>query len=108
MRFKPDTDVRMDPIVVALLIAMVVLALSGCGMFEQKIEYKPFEVKVPIPTPCAANLPAEPKWATDGGMPRVDGKTGEGIDVATDKLTAERKQRIAHEAKLKEAVKGCQ
>jgi cell division protein FtsW (lipid II flippase) len=90
---------------VAVLLGAILCA--GCGMFEQRIEYKPYPVKVPIEVPCAADLPADPVWATKD-MPRVDPKTGENLDVAVDKLTAERKQRIGHEAKLKEAVKGCQ
>lgn len=89
------------------LFAAVLAALSGCAMFEPKVEYVPYEVKVVVETPCAAQLPAEPEWKTKG-MPRVDPVTGEGLDVAVDKLTAEREQRIGYEEKIKAAVKGCQ
>lgn len=81
--------------------------LVGPGCAHQETVYQPFEVKVPIEVPCAANLPAEPDWATRG-MPRVDPKTGEGIDVAVDKMAAELHQRKAFEEKQAAAVKGCQ
>lgn len=93
-------------VLLVILIGLAVL-LAGCGMFEQRIEYKPFEVRVPIEVPCAAQIPAEPEWATKD-MPHVDPKTGKNLDVAVDKLTAEREQRIGYEDQVKKAVKGCQ
>lgn len=83
------------------------LLLGGCAMFERKVEYVPYETRVPIEVPCAAQIPPEPEWATKG-MPRVDPDTGENIDVAVDKLTAELKQRQGFEKKMKAAVEGCQ
>lgn len=85
--------------------ALVALAVAGCAS-EPKIEYVPFEVRVPVPVPCAAAVPAEPSWAAEM-MPRVDPKTGEGIDVATDLLVIERNQRRGYEAKLRAATEGC-
>lgn len=89
------------------LFAVLVVLLPGCALFKSApIEYVPYETKVPIPVPCVAAIPPEPDWAAKN-MPHVDPKTGEGIDVATDKLTAERKQRIAYEKKLIAATDGC-
>lgn len=88
-------------------LAVLTVALSGCGLFDRPVEYVPYEVKVKVEVPCAVKMPAEPDWATKN-MPRVDPKTGENIDVAVDKLTAERKQREGFEKQVKEAVKGCQ
>lgn len=88
----------------AVLLFFVAILLTGCGLFEKKIEYTPFEVKVPIEVPCAAAVPPEPTWAGNEIKERV---TPENIDVATDKLMAERKQRIGYEKKLKAAVEGC-
>jgi hypothetical protein len=89
-----------------VVVLLATILCAGCGMFEQKIEYKPYPVNVPIPVPCAAAIPPEPAWATKD-MPRVDPKTGENIDVAVDRLTAEREQRIGYEKKLKAATDGC-
>lgn len=88
-----------------MLLAVASFALSACGS-QPRIEYVPFEVRVPVPVACAAEVPTEPSWAAEG-MPRVDPVSGEGIDVATDKLLAERKQRQGYEKKLKAAVEGC-
>jgi hypothetical protein len=98
----------LDHLIEYLLVTLIILLLAtGCASFgERPVEYVPFEVKVVVETPCAANLPAEPAWATKG-MPRVDPATGANIDVAVDKLTAEREQRKGYEAKLKAAVEGC-
>lgn len=86
---------------------LMALTLAGCGLFKAKpVEYVPYEVKVPVPVPCAAEIPPEPAWAT-ADMPRVDPVTGAGIDVATDKLLAERAQRMGYEAKLKAVTEGC-
>lgn len=88
-------------------LALAGLAVAGCGLFKSApIEYVPYEVKVAVPTPCAAAIPPAPDWATKN-MPHVDPKTGEGIDVAVDKLTAEREQHLGYEKKLRAATDGC-
>lgn len=88
--------------VVGLLL--ILLLLLGCA--APKTEYVPYQVPVPVAVPCAAAVPPEPEWATKD-MPRVDPKTGDEIDVAVDKLVAERKQRQGYAAKLKAAIEGC-
>lgn len=90
------------------LSAIVLLStLAGCAWTDPKVVYQPFEVKVAVEVPCAAQSPPEPEWATKG-MPRVDPVTGQNLDVAVDKLTAERHQRLGYEDQLKAAVRGCQ
>lgn len=80
--------------------------LVGPGCAAPPVEYVPFRVEIPVEVPCAADIPPEPVWATKN-MPRVDPKTGENLDVAVDKLLAERKQHKGYEAKLKAATDGC-
>lgn len=85
--------------------ALAALALVGCA--GTKVVYQPYEVRVPVAVPCAAPAPEAPDWATRG-MPHVDPKTGTNLDIAVDKLVAEREQRRGYEDKLRAAVKGCQ
>jgi hypothetical protein len=85
-------------------VGLAILALAGCA--GPQVEYVSFEVRVPVPVPCVSPLPSEPVWATQA-MPRVDAKTGEGIDTAVDKLIAEKKQREGYEKQLKAATDGC-
>jgi len=83
----------------ALLLA---LTLAGCADWGRKeVEYVPFEVKVPVPVPCAAEIPPEPTWAT-GTLRKADT-----LDDKAKALLAEREQRIGYEAKLKAATDGC-
>lgn len=86
-------------------LALAGLAVAGCA--GKEVVYQPFEVKVPVEVPCAAQLPAEPQWATRD-MPQVDPVTGVGIDVAVDKMASELHQRKAFEEKQRAAVRGCQ
>lgn len=88
----------------AFIALLVVLLLFGCA--APRTEYVPYEVKVEIAVPCTVEDPAEPEWATRD-MPRVDPKTGEGIDLAVDKLIAERLQYQGYAKKLKAANAGC-
>lgn len=78
-------------------------ALSSCALFGTKapVEYVPYEVKVPIPVPCAAEVPPEPEWAT---KPLRKADT---LDEKAKALLAEREQRMGYEAKLKAATDGC-
>lgn len=75
------------------------LLLSGCATTQ--IEYVPFEVRVPIPVPCAVEPAPEPQWATEGL------KKSDTLDDKAKALLAERVQRQGYEAKLKAAVEGC-
>ncbi len=77
----------------------ILLLLSGCA--TAKIEYVPFEVQVPIPVPCAAEVPAEPQWETEK-LQKSDS-----LDRKAQALLAERQQRAAYEAKLRAATEGC-
>lgn len=79
----------------------LVLMLSGCGAFERKVEYVPYEVKVPVPVPCAVQVPSEPPWATQ------DLKRDDDIDVKARALLVERRQRMSYEERLKAAIEGC-
>jgi hypothetical protein len=87
---------------VSLLAAAIV---PGCGMFDQKVVYKPYEKQVPIEVPCVVDKVDEPDWATKS-MPHVD-PSGTNIDVAVDKLAAERHQHVQYEQKLKAASDAC-
>lgn len=89
-----------------VLALLLILLLSGCGAFERKVEYVPYEVRVPVEVPCAAQIPPEPAWATEN-MPYVNPLTGEGLPEAVDKLIAELWQRRGYEAQLLAAVEGC-
>lgn len=89
----------------ALYAVLIVLTamLAGCALFKDPpVEYVPYKVNVKVVEPCAAQLPAEPAYAT-GRLKKADE-----IDVKVDALTAERQQRIGYEEKLRAAVKGCQ
>lgn len=77
------------------------LVLAGCGLFEPKVEYVPYETRVPIPVPCAAALPPEPDWATQV-LRKADS-----LDEKAKQLLAEREQRKGYEAKLIAATDGC-
>lgn len=84
--------------------AWTVLAcgLAGCALFKPApVEYVPYETRVPIPVPCAAEIPPELAWATNGL------KKADTLDDKAKALLGEREQRIAYEAKLKAATDGC-
>ncbi len=89
----------------AVLFLVAGTTLSSCALFSTKapVEYVPYEVKVPIEVPCAAELPPEPDWKFRG-LPKA---TSDNLDVHVDALTSERKQRMGYEEKLKKAVEGC-
>lgn len=83
----------------ALLLA---LTLAGCADWGRKeVEYVPYQVKVPVPVPCTAEVPPEPEWETRR-LRRADS-----LDDKAKALLAEREQRIGYEAKLKAATDGC-
>lgn len=78
------------------------LLLTGCALFDSKpVEYVPYEVKVPIAVPCAAEIPPAPEWATDT-LRKADT-----LDDKAKALLAEREQRLGYEEKLKAATDGC-
>ena len=83
---------------------VAVLTLAGCaGWFERKdpVSYVPYEVRVPIEVPCAAEIPLEPDWATKG-LRKADS-----LDEKAKALLAEREQHRGYEAKLEAATAGC-
>lgn len=82
-------------------VALAALAVSGCGAFERKVEYVPYNVPVPIEVPCAVQPVDEPKWATST-LQRSDS-----LDDKAKALLEERVQRMGYEAKLKAAAEGC-
>lgn len=84
-----------------MALRTIVLCLLVTGCATTKIEYVPFEVQVPIPVPCAAEVPAAPAWETE----RL--KASDTLDEKVKALLAERQQRAAHEAKLRAATEGC-
>lgn len=95
-----------DAAIFIAALTFALLLLVSCAAFEPKVEWVPYQVKVPIAVPCSATVPPEPDWATKA-MPHVDPATGEGLDVAVDKLVIEREQRMGYEEKLKAATDGC-
>lgn len=90
----------MGRLILIALLAPLVMGMGSCGT---KVEYVPFEVRVPVAVPCAAQIPAEPDWAAKG-LPHA---TAENIDKHVDALLAERHQRKGYEEKLKAATDGC-
>jgi len=79
-----------------VLVAMVAcIALAGCASVPQRYE-------VPVQVPCRVQVPDKPVFATESLAPNAD------IFDQVKALLAERRQRIAHEAKLEAAAKACQ
>lgn len=85
----------------AYLAITALLVGPGCAMFERKVEYVPYETRVPIPVPCAAALPAEPAWSTRE-LRRADT-----LDAKVAGVLSELEQRKGYEEKLKAATDGC-
>lgn len=90
--------IRQGKAVVWMTLAAVV---ASCAMKEPPVEYVPYEVRVPVPVPCAAEVPPEPEWATKTL------KKADTLDEKAKQLLAEREQRQGYEAKLKAATDGC-
>jgi hypothetical protein len=83
----------------ALLGALLV---TGCSLFQPKAtEYVPYQVKVPVEVPCAADLPPKPAWATDA-LHKADSG-----DDKVKALLVERTQRAGYEDQLEKATEGC-
>jgi hypothetical protein len=85
----------------AYLVVTIFLVGPGCTLLEPKLEYVPYEVKVPIAVPCAAPLPPAPAWETSK-LRKADS-----LDDKAKALLVEREQRIGYEDKLKAATDGC-
>jgi hypothetical protein len=77
------------------------LFLSGCGMFERKVEYVPYEVEVEVPVGCKVEQPAKPIFA--GELLRKD----DDLDRKVKVLLAERQQHLGYEEKLETALASC-
>lgn len=86
----------------AFLAITIFLVGPGCSLLEQKVDYVPFEVRVEVSVPCAAEIPPEPPWATEKLRKK------DTLDDKAKELLAERVQRMGYEKKLKAAAEGCQ
>jgi hypothetical protein len=84
-----------------ILALALASSLAGCGAFDRKVEYVPYETKVPVAVPCAAQVPAEPAWATST-LRKVDT-----LDDKAKALLGELEQRKGYEEKLKATTAGC-
>lgn len=79
----------------AVIAALAILVLTGCG---PRI---PERVLVPVEVLCKVDVPQEPVWATKALPADAD------IFDQVRALLAERKQRIAYERLLRAAVMSC-
>lgn len=82
-----------------LLVSLLVLSLSGCGLFQPRVEIR--EVKVPVPVPCKIIEPEKPV------MPFQESDPDENIFVKMKKALAEIELRQGYEVKLEAAIKEC-
>lgn len=86
---------------IRLPLLAVAVAVAGCAAFERKVEYVPFEVRVPVAVPCSVDPGPAPAWETEK-LTKADT-----LDAKAQALLAERQQRMAYEARLKAAADGC-
>lgn len=58
--FEPPTLLS---VVFTAVIICLLLLLTGCS--PPSVIREPFEVKIPVPVPCAVSLPSRPVWELD-------------------------------------------
>lgn len=78
----------------------ILLFLAGCA--TPPVEYVPFEVKVPIPVPCAAQIPAPPA-SFAAALTRANT-----LDDKVKAILADLQSKDGYIEQLKAAVRGCQ
>ena len=85
--------------VVALVLGMLVLMLSGCATPKERI--RTVEVRVPVSVPCKPTIPPAEPYAASSVDLRSD------IFTLVQALLVEREQRKAREAVLTAATEAC-
>lgn len=84
-------------------LTLIALLLSGCcSLCPPVIVKESVEVKVPVPVPCATEIPKRPVWQLDLKEVR-----SAGLFVRGNSALIELEQRRAYEAELEAVIVAC-
>ena len=88
---------------IAVLILILILAVSGCSSRDPVIQYKTVEVSKEVLVPCIkeSDVPSKPVFATTG-IKKTDTDS-----LKVQKLRIEQKQHLEYESKLEALIPAC-